>query len=110
MIEQVSGSSDVSGNEATWSATAHPVLAVNNLEVVYSDVMLVLRGLSLEMPSNSIVAILGSNGAGKTTLLRAITGLLASTAARSPRARSSSKGARSNARGARHRASAASPR
>ena len=52
-------------------------MAVNNLEVVYSDVMLVLRGLSLEMSGNSIVAILGSNGAGKTTLLRAITGLLA---------------------------------
>jgi branched-chain amino acid transport system ATP-binding protein len=53
-----------------------PVLAVNNLEVVYSDVMLVLRGVSLEMPGNGIVAILGSNGAGKTTLLRAMTGLL----------------------------------
>jgi branched-chain amino acid transport system ATP-binding protein len=53
-----------------------PVLAVNNLEVVYSDVVLVLRGVSLEVAGNSIVAILGSNGAGKTTLLRAITGLL----------------------------------
>jgi len=52
------------------------VLAVNNLEVVYSDVMLVLRGVSLEVPASSIVAILGSNGAGKTTLLRAVTGLL----------------------------------
>jgi branched-chain amino acid transport system ATP-binding protein len=56
--------------------SAHPVLAVHNLEVVYSDVMLVLRGVSLEMPGNSIVALLGSNGAGKSTLLRAITGLL----------------------------------
>ena len=52
------------------------MLAVHNLEVVYSDVVLVLRGVSLEVPSSSIVAILGSNGAGKTTLLRAITGLL----------------------------------
>jgi branched-chain amino acid transport system ATP-binding protein len=61
---------------ATAKPAVSPVLAVNNLEVVYSDVMLVLRGVSLEMPGNSIVAILGSNGAGKTTLLRAITGLL----------------------------------
>lgn len=77
MIGQVPGSSAVSGSEAAWSAPTHPGLAVNNLEVVYSDVMLVLRGVSLEMSGNSIVAILGSNGAGKTTLLRAITGLLA---------------------------------
>jgi branched-chain amino acid transport system ATP-binding protein len=58
------------------TAPARPVLAVHNLEVVYSDVMLVLRGVSLEMPASSIVALLGSNGAGKSTLLRAITGLL----------------------------------
>jgi branched-chain amino acid transport system ATP-binding protein len=58
------------------TAAAPPVLAVHNLEVVYSDVMLVLRGVSLEMPASSIVALLGSNGAGKSTLLRAVTGLL----------------------------------
>ena len=52
------------------------ILSVNNLEVVYDDVVLVLRGLSLEVPDDSIVALLGANGAGKTTLLRAVTGLL----------------------------------
>jgi branched-chain amino acid transport system ATP-binding protein len=52
------------------------MLAVRNLEVVYDDVILVLSGVSLEIPSGKIVALLGANGAGKTTLLRATTGLL----------------------------------
>jgi branched-chain amino acid transport system ATP-binding protein len=52
------------------------LLTVSNLEVVYNDVVLVLRGLSLEVPDGQIVALLGANGAGKTTTLRAVTGLL----------------------------------
>ncbi|MFP5356198.1 MAG: ABC transporter ATP-binding protein [Gemmatimonadota bacterium] len=52
------------------------MLAVRNLEVVYSDVILVPRGVSLDVPARGIVALLGANGAGKTTLLRAVTGLL----------------------------------
>jgi branched-chain amino acid transport system ATP-binding protein len=52
------------------------VLEVKNLEVVYHDVILVLRGISLNVPDGSIVTLLGANGAGKTTTLRAISGLL----------------------------------
>ena len=52
------------------------MLEVANLEVVYNEVVLVLRGLSIEVPDGSIVALLGANGAGKTTAVRAITGLL----------------------------------
>jgi branched-chain amino acid transport system ATP-binding protein len=52
------------------------MLAVENLEVVYDDVLLVLKGVSLAVPDGAIVALLGANGAGKTTTLRAVTGLL----------------------------------
>jgi branched-chain amino acid transport system ATP-binding protein len=52
------------------------MLEVANLEVVYNDVVLVLRGLSLNVPDGEIIALLGANGAGKTTTLRAITGIL----------------------------------
>lgn len=54
------------------------MLRLNNVEVVYSDVIQVLRGVSLELPEGQIVALLGANGAGKTTTLRAISGLLRS--------------------------------
>ena len=52
------------------------MLEISNVEVVYNEVILVLRGLSLVVPDGRIVALLGANGAGKTTTLRAITGLL----------------------------------
>lgn len=55
-----------------------PLLEVNNIEVVYNDVILVLRGLSLAVPKGKIVALLGANGAGKSTTLKAISGLLKS--------------------------------
>ena len=53
-----------------------PLLAVNNIEVVYNDVILVLRGVSLQVPNGALVALLGANGAGKSTTLKAISGLL----------------------------------
>ena len=52
------------------------MLQINNLEVVYNDIILVLRGISLQVPEGGIIAFLGSNGAGKSTTLRAISGLL----------------------------------
>jgi branched-chain amino acid transport system ATP-binding protein len=53
-----------------------PILEVNNIEVVYNDIIQVLRGVSLQVSEGSIVSLLGTNGAGKTTTLRAISGLL----------------------------------
>jgi branched-chain amino acid transport system ATP-binding protein len=55
-----------------------PLLAVNNIEVIYDHVILVLKGVSLEVPEGGIVALLGGNGAGKTTTLKAISNLLKS--------------------------------
>src|SRR5947209_16172977 len=60
----------------TTVAAPAPLLRVSNIEVVYDDVILVLRGLSLEVPQGAIVALLGANGAGKSTTLKAISGLL----------------------------------
>jgi branched-chain amino acid transport system ATP-binding protein len=57
---------------------AEPLLRVNNIEVIYDHVILVLKGVSLAVPEGRIVALLGANGAGKTTTLKAISNLLAS--------------------------------
>jgi branched-chain amino acid transport system ATP-binding protein len=66
---------------AQTSATAVPaaadnILAVNNIEVIYDHVILVLKGVSLDVPKGGITALLGANGAGKTTTLKAISNLL----------------------------------
>jgi branched-chain amino acid transport system ATP-binding protein len=53
-----------------------PLLKVNNIEVVYEHVILVLKGVSLEVPEGGLVALLGANGAGKSTTLKAISNLL----------------------------------
>jgi branched-chain amino acid transport system ATP-binding protein len=53
-----------------------PLLRVNNIEVVYEHVILVLKGVSLEVPEGGLVALLGANGAGKSTTLKAISNLL----------------------------------
>ncbi|WP_456388721.1 ABC transporter ATP-binding protein [Profundibacter sp.] len=61
---------------ADKTASAQPLLSVNNIEVVYNDVILVLHGVSIEVPQGSLVALLGPNGAGKSTILKSISGLL----------------------------------
>jgi branched-chain amino acid transport system ATP-binding protein len=58
------------------SDTARPLLSVTNVEVIYDRVILVLKGVSLQVPEGGIVALLGANGAGKSTALKAISGLL----------------------------------
>jgi branched-chain amino acid transport system ATP-binding protein len=60
----------------TPAAAVDAILALNNIEVVYDHVILVLKGVSLHVPRGGIVAILGANGAGKTTTLKAISNLL----------------------------------
>jgi branched-chain amino acid transport system ATP-binding protein len=66
----------VQATERPGSDAARPLLLVNNIEVVYDHVILVLKGVSLEVPERGIVALLGANGAGKTTTLKAISNLL----------------------------------
>ena len=65
-----------SRGQESAAAGAEPLLSVRNIEVAYDEVILALRGLSLDVPRGSVVALLGANGAGKSTTLKAISGLL----------------------------------
>jgi len=67
----------VSAVAAAAALPATSYLSINNIEVIYDHVILVLKGVSLEVPQGKIVALLGANGAGKTTTLKAISNLLA---------------------------------
>jgi branched-chain amino acid transport system ATP-binding protein len=67
-----------SATQPAAGESRQPVLRVNNIEVIYDHVILVLKGVSLEVPEGGIVALLGANGAGKTTTLKAISNLLRS--------------------------------
>ncbi|QQS10824.1 MAG: ABC transporter ATP-binding protein [Rhodospirillales bacterium] len=66
------------GDRAAAAVDAPALLEVENIEVVYDDVVLVLRGVSLRVPRGGIVTLLGPNGAGKSTTLKSISGLLKS--------------------------------
>jgi branched-chain amino acid transport system ATP-binding protein len=61
---------------STTAPATETILSVNNIEVIYDHVILVLKGVSLDVPKGGIVALLGANGAGKTTTLKAISNLL----------------------------------
>ena len=65
-------------NEQTQAGAVkgEPIISVNNIEVIYDRVILVLKGVSLEVPEKGVIALLGANGAGKTTTLKAISNLL----------------------------------
>ncbi|HKW36554.1 MAG TPA: ABC transporter ATP-binding protein [Burkholderiales bacterium] len=64
------------GSRPSRAGAAEAILSVNNIEVVYDRVILVLKGVSLGVPRGAVVALLGANGAGKTTTLKAISNLL----------------------------------
>ncbi|WP_136653176.1 ABC transporter ATP-binding protein [Paracoccus aeridis] len=69
---------DAAPAPSTTTRTGETLLEVNNIEVIYNHVILVLKGVSLSVPKGGITALLGGNGAGKTTTLKAISNLLAS--------------------------------
>src|SRR3546814_15338854 len=74
--EIVLGTRAEEGLSAVQQESAGPFLSVNSIEVIYNHVILVLKGVSFQVPEGGIVALLGANGAGKTTTLKAISNLL----------------------------------
>jgi branched-chain amino acid transport system ATP-binding protein len=71
---QATSPAEAQARAATAAAT--PMLVLNNVEVIYDHVILVLKGVSLAVPNGAIIALLGANGAGKSTTLKAISNLL----------------------------------
>ncbi len=82
--------------------TDEALLEVNNIEVIYNHVILVLKGVSLSVPKGGITALLGGNGAGKTTTLKAISNLLKSERGEVPKGRSYTKARRCRTWSPRH--------
>ena len=78
VIAAAAGVTSPSSASRAQAAGTPPLLSVENIEVVYDDVVLVLRGVSLQVPKGQIVTLLGPNGAGKSTTLKSISGLLRS--------------------------------
>ncbi len=72
----MSDTTTISRGQAAAEDNRPPILRVNNIEVIYDHVILVLKGVSLAVPEGGIVALLGANGAGKTTTLKAVSNLL----------------------------------
>src|SRR6266481_3474643 len=78
-------------------AQTEQILSVNSIEVIYDHVILVLKGVSLDVPEGGVVALLGANGAGKTTTLKAISNLLGAERGKVTKGSIAFRGARTDA-------------